>query len=289
MAIHYDFIAFCSRRSLNSWNLGMRAVQGEVPLDIVLPEQQMAPNPDAPDEGIVGVLTTEGTVQESTDGLELVHYLRQLNPKSNDAFGYNEVVIRNIHSRLSTLKVDEEIRVQITYTERKGHYTPFLYHIKLLGIFGPELELPQVNEVPQQEEAAPAHFYAPQAGTHEELEKSPYKTTNTLEKLIAFTQNLQRELTETQKTLALTVEKVQQLEEDRQHHRKVRDMVQEILEHLNQLETLDERVTLLEADRQHIQALQQTLETFLQALHQQTEMLMKKPYHASVEKMLLGP
>lgn len=276
MAIHYDFIAFCSRRSLTSWNLGMKAVQGEVPLDVVLPEQQLPTGaPHSPDEDIVGVLTVEGTVRESSDGLELVHYLRQLNPKSNDAFGYNEVVIRNIRNRLNTLKVDEEIRVQITYTERKGHYTPFLYHIKLLGIFGPELEVPQVSEVPRHGESAAPSFYAPQGNMHAETEKPPYKTTNTLEKLIAFTQNLQRELTETQKTLALTVEKVHQLEEDRQHHRKVRDMVQEILEHLNQLETLDERVTLLETDRQQIRELQQTLQTFLQALHHQTEMLMK--------------
>ena len=276
MAIHYDFIAFCNRRSLTSWNLGMKAIQGEVPLDVVLPEQQLPTGaPHSPDEDIVGVLTVEGTVRESSDGLELVHYLRQLNPKSNDAFGYNEVVIRNIRNRLNTLKVDEEIRVQITYTERKGHYTPFLYHIKLLGIFGPELEVPQVSEVARHEESAAPSFYAPQGNMHAETEKPPYKTTNTLEKLIAFTQNLQRELTETQKTLALTVEKVHQLEEDRQHHRKVRDMVQEILEHLNQLETLDERVTLLETDRQQIRELQQTLQTFLQALHHQTEMLMK--------------
>ncbi len=282
MAIQYDFIAFCSRRSLTSWNLGMRAVHGEVPLDIVLPEPQSSPGSDTPDEGIVGVLTPEGTLRESADSIELVRYLRQLNPKSNDAFGYNEVVIRNIHSRLNTLKVDEEIRVQITYTERKGHYTPFLYHIKLLGIFGPELEVPQVSEhlpgeARRQEEPAASHFYAPPGNTHVETEKPPYKTTNTLEKLITFTQSLQRDLTETQRTLALTVEKVQQLEEDRQHHRKVRDMVQEILEHLNRLETLDERVTLLEADLQHIQELQRTLQTFLQVLNQQTAILIKEP------------
>ena len=276
MAIHYDFIAFCNRRSLTSWNLGMKAVQGEVPLDVVLPEQKLRPDPNAPDEDIIGVLTVEGTVRESADSLELVHYLRQLNPKSNDAFGYNEVVIRNIRSRLNTLKVDEEIRVQITYTERKGHYTPFLYHIKLLGIFGPEHEVPEVSEVPRHEEPAGSPLYASQR----ETEKPPYKTTNTLEKLIAFTQNLQRELTEAQKTLALTVEKVQQLEEDRQHHRKVRDMVQEILEHLNRLETLDERVTLLEADRQQIRELQNTLETFLQALHHQADMLLKESSRA---------
>ena len=254
----------------------MKAVQGEVPLDVVLPEQQLPPDQESPDEDIVGVLTVEGTVRESSDGLELVHYLRQLNPKSNDAFGYNEVVIRNIRSRLNTLKVDEEIRVQITYTERKGHYAPFLYHIKLLGIFGPEHEVPQVSEPQRHGESVAPSFYAPQENAHVETEKPPYKTTNTLEKLIAFTQKLQRELTETQKTLALTVEKVQQLEEDRQHHRKVRDIVEEILEHLNQLETLDERVTLLETDRQQIRELQNTLQTFLQALHHQTEMVMKE-------------
>ena len=68
--------------------------------------------------------------------MELYLYLRQLNPKKNDTFGYNEVVIRNIHSRLNTLQVDEEVRVQVTYSERQEPYTLFSYHIKLIGIFG---------------------------------------------------------------------------------------------------------------------------------------------------------
>ena len=133
MTIVYDFIAFSGRISETRWSLGMQAIQGEVPLDIVIPSLQASSNPD--DEEIIGVLTKEGISRESFDVLELYRYLRQLNPKSNQAFGYNEVAIRNIHTRLNSLKVDQELRVQITYTERKENYIPASYNIKLLGVF----------------------------------------------------------------------------------------------------------------------------------------------------------
>ena len=123
MAITYDFIAYSSRTSTNGWILGMKALHGEVPLDIVIPDEYGSSDPENPE--VVGVLTTEGLERESIDGLELYRYLRQLNPKKNNSFGYNEVVIRNIHARLSALKVDEEIRVQVTYSERRESYTQF--------------------------------------------------------------------------------------------------------------------------------------------------------------------
>ena len=95
MAITYDFIVYSSRISETAWILGMKAVRGEVPLDIVIPDEYGSSDPDNPE--VVGVLTTEGLERESPDGLELYRYLRQLNPKKNNSFGYNEVVIRNIH------------------------------------------------------------------------------------------------------------------------------------------------------------------------------------------------
>ena len=133
MAITYDFIVYSSRISATGWILGMKAVHGEVPLDIVIPDEYGSSDPD--DSEVVGVLTTEGLERESTDGLELYRYLRRLNPRKNNSFGYNEVVIRNIHARLGALKVDEEIRVQVTYSERREAYTLFSYHIKLIGVF----------------------------------------------------------------------------------------------------------------------------------------------------------
>lgn len=263
MVISYDFIAFSSRLSANTWRLGMKAIQGEVPLDIVIPHLQESP---AADDEIVGILTTEGTARESADGMELYRYLRQLNSKANEAFGYNEVVIRNIHSRLNTLRVDEELRVQITYTERKGYYAqpPVSYNIKLLGIFGISSTDPPMPDDP--EIPVPYSQEAPQG-----VPQNPvYRTTNTLEKLIDFTQNLQKELNQTQEHLALTIKKVQQLEDERQHFRKLRNLVQDILDRLNQLEHFDARIKQLENDRHQLYELQQTLRTFLKALNQQT-------------------
>ena len=134
MAIHYDFIAYSSRTSETNWIIGMKAIQGEVPLDIVIPDGQTSTDPDNPE--VVGVLTTDGLERESTDGLELYRYLRRLNPRKNEAFNYNEVVIRNIHNRLNTLRINQELRVQITYTERQEPYARFSYQIKLLGVVG---------------------------------------------------------------------------------------------------------------------------------------------------------
>ena len=57
----------------------MKSLYGEVPLDIVIPNEKRSSDPDEPE--IVGVVTTEGIERESTDGLELYRYLRQLNPK----------------------------------------------------------------------------------------------------------------------------------------------------------------------------------------------------------------
>jgi uncharacterized protein (UPF0335 family) len=274
MAITYDFIVYSSRISATNWILGMKAIQGEVPLDIVMPDDQGSLDPENPE--IVGVLTAEGLERESTDGLELYWYLRRLNPKKNETFGYNEVAIRNIHSMVSNLRVNEEIRVQITYTERKEPYTQFSYHIKLIGIF-PSQDAAVVTHK-SDEIDIPSPPASPEKDTQPQERKDPvqpeqtvYKTTNTLERLITFTQNLQKELSETQQELAVMVDKIQRLEDERQQFRAIQDLIQDILDQLTRLEGFNARIQGLEADQQKFQDFQQSLQKFLTALNQQTE------------------
>ncbi len=274
MAINYDFIAYCSKISPTNWIIGMKSIDGEVPLDIVIPNEKRSSDTDEPE--IVGVVTTEGIERESTDGLELYRYLRQLNPKKNDVFGYNEVVIRNIHSHLSNLRVNEELRVQVTYTQRKEPYTLFSYHIKLLGIFQKS-----DTEAPTEatDEADPPHNeenntpFSGQTTPGPPPEQQIYKTTNTLEKLITFTQNLHEELKQAKRDLAAMVDKVEKLENERQHFREIQNVVQDVLAQLAQLETLDARIQYLEADRDQFQDFQQSLQKFFLVLNQQTGVL----------------
>ena len=270
MGIHYDFITYSSRTSETSWTIGMKAIQGEVPLDVVVPDEQTAADPDNPE--VVGVLTVDGLERESSDGLELYRYLRRLNPKKNEAFSYNEVVIRNIHSRLSTLRINQELRVQITYTERKDPYEQFSYQIKLLGVIG--------NSDGDASEKKDSDITAPNSedkrqDLQEQRSGAPpnqpvYRTTSTLEKLITFTQNLQKELDQTQKQLSVVVNKAQQLEDDRQQFRDIHNLIEDILDRVSRLEALDSRLQYLETDRHQLQDLQQTLRKFLVALNQQT-------------------
>ena len=283
MAITYDFIVYSSRTSETEWILGMKAVHGEVPLDIVIPDEYAAADPENPE--VVGVLTTDGLERESRDGLELYRYLRQLNPKKNNSFGYNEVVIRNIHSRLSALKVDEEIRVQVTYSERRETYTLFSYHIKLIGIFGgTDAPVP----VSQSDEGATPILPEKSPPLQEQKNlgnpgQPVYKTTNTLEKLIGFTQNLQRELTQTRRELADMSDKIRQLEEERQHAEnerrrfgEIQNLIEDIFNRLKRLELFDSRIQDIEADRHQLQYLQQTLRKFLIVLHQQTRISLQE-------------
>ena len=276
MAITYDFIVYSSRTSATDWILGMKAVHGEVPLDIVIPHEYGTSEPDNPE--VVGVLTAEGLERESTDGLELYRYLRQLNPKKNNSFGYNEVVIRNIHARLSGLKVDEEIRVQVTYSERREAYTQFSYHIKLIGIFGGTDASELVNRpneiaTPSSTEKHPS----PQEQINFSNTGQPvYKTTNTLEKLIDFAQNLQKELEQTRRELEDMSNKIRHLEEERKQFEDERrrfsetlNLIEDIFDRLNRLELFDSRIQDLEEDRYQLHNLQQTLRKFLVALHQQ--------------------
>ena len=270
MAIHYDFIAYSSRASETHWIIGMRAIQGEVPLDIVIPEDQVATDPDNPE--VVGVLTTDGLERESTDGLELYRYLRRLNPKKNEAFNYNEVVIRNIHSRLNTLRVNQELRVQIAYTERKEPYARFSYQIKLLGVSEQSDAnasgngRSEITTPPSDDE----HHHLSEQKSAGNPNQPIYRTTSTLENLIAFTQKLQKELDQTQEHLSVVINKVQQLEGERQQFRELHNLIEEILNRIGRLESLDDRVRYLEADRHQLQELQQTLRKFLIALNQQT-------------------
>ena len=283
MAITYDFIVYSSRTSATEWILGMKALHGEVPLDIVIPDEYGASDSENPE--VVGVLTTEGLERESVDGLELYRYLRQLNPKKNNSFGYNEVVIRNIHSRLSALKVDEEIRVQVTYSERRETYTLSSYHIKLIGIFGGTDASALAN--PPDEIAEP---FSPENSPplQEQINFSssgqpPYKTTNTLDKLISFTQNLQKELAQTRRELADMADKVLRLEEERrrvedeqQRFSEIQNLIEDIFDRLNRLELFDPRIQDLEADQHQLHNLQQTLRQFFLALHQQARIYLQE-------------
>lgn len=286
MAITYDFIAYSRKTSTTDWILGMKAVNGEVPLDIVIPDEYGASDPDNP--AVVGVLTTEGLERESVDGLELYRYLRQLNPKKNNSFGYNEVVIRNIHARLNALRVDEEIRVQITYSERSERreaYTLFSYHIKLIGIFGATTASEPVS--PSDEVVAPpSPEESPQPQEQINFSNSGqpvYKTTNTLEKLIGFTQNLQKELTQTRRELADTADRVrqlveerQQVAEERQRISEIQSLIEDVFDRLNRLELFDSRIQDLEEDRYQLHNLQQTLRKFLSALHRQARISLQE-------------
>ena len=283
MAITYDFIVYSSRTSATAWILGMKAVHGEVPLDIVIPDEYGSSDPDNPE--VVGVLTTEGLERESADGLELYRYLRQLNPKKNNSFGYNEVVIRNIHARLSGLKVDEEIRVQVTYSERRETYTQFSYHIKLIGIFEGAYLSELVN--PSEEIDAPVspeNNPPPQSQINFNNTGQPvYKTTNTLEKLIGFTQNLQKDLTQARRELADMSEKVRkledaqkQIEDERRRFSETQNLIEDVFDRLNRLELFDSRIQDLEEDRYQLHNLQQTLQKFFSALHQQVRISLQE-------------
>ena len=287
MAITYDFIVYSSRISATGWILGMKALHGEVPLDIVIPDEYGTSDPENPE--VVGVLTTEGLERESPDGLELYRYLRQLNPKKNNSFGYNEVVIRNIHARLSALKVDEEIRVQITYSERREVYTQFSYHIKLIGIFGRTDASELVNpsdeiDAPLSPEKNPQKNPSLQEQINFSNTGQPvYKTTNTLEKLISFTQNLQKELTQTRRELADMADKVlqleqerRQIEDERQRFSEIQNLIEDIFDRLNRLEVFDSRIQDLEADRYQLHNLQQSFRKFLSALHQQARVSLQE-------------
>lgn len=283
MAITYDFIVYSSRISATGWILGMKAVHGEVPLDIVIPDEYSTSDPENPE--VVGVLTTSGLERESVDGLELYRYLRQLNPKKNNSFGYNEVVIRNIHARLSALKVDEEIRVQVTYSERRETYTLFSYHIKLIGIFQGAGSAELVNASDEiatpfsPEKNPPLQEKINFSNTGQEV----YKTTNTLEKLIGFTQNLQKELTQARRDLADMSDKIRQLEverkqieDERRRFSETQNLIEDIFDRLNRLELFDARIQDLEEDRYQLHNLQETLRKFLSALHQQARISLQE-------------
>lgn len=280
MAINYNFIAYCSKTSPTDWIIGMRSVHGEVPLDIVMPESNVPSDPDNPE--LIGVLTTEGLERESKDGLELYRYLRQLNPRKNESFGYNEIVIRNIHGRITALKVDEELRVQVTYTQRKESYKLFSYEIKLIGIF-PNSDTDTTDAA--EDEASETATAQPsqrnllpgiEANTNNGVKREGYKTTNTLEKLIAFTQNLQQELKETKRELALATDRIERLENEYRDFRAIQDLIQEILDRLTRLESLDSRIQNLEADQHELHNLQQLFQKFLMALNQQIRVTLEE-------------
>ena len=277
MAINYNFIAYCSKISPTNWIIGMKAIHGEVPLDVVIPDGHVPPDPDNPE--LVGVLTTEGLERESPDGFELYRYLRQLNPRKNDSFGYNEVVIRNIHGRIAALKVNEELRVQVTYNQRKEAYKVFSYQIKLIGIFSKsDVETPdnEASAIATPQTAKQDTLPLGQTDANNNSEQEVYRTTSTLEKLIAFTQNLQQELKETKRNLAETVKKVERFENEWHDFREMQDLVQEILDRLTRLEMLNSRIQYLEADRHQLHDLQQVLQKFLVALNQQILVILQK-------------
>ncbi|MCG9129104.1 hypothetical protein JT359_16060 [Candidatus Poribacteria bacterium] len=315
MTINYDFIAFSGRLTENSWSLGMKAIQGEVPLDVVIPSIRSSSNSD--EEDIIGVLTKEGISRESNDVMELYRYLRQLNPKSNQVFGFNEVVIRNIHTRLNSLKINDELHVQITYTERKENYSAPTYNIKLLGIFEvtptdikdqiPETndtdniqidtpieniltdiitnETPQDNSITQetqttqetQEDTTQSDIpIIPKDFNQQDQEMPVYKTTNTLEKLIIFTRTLQSELNETKNTLAAMVEQIQILQNERERYRELQDLIQDMLDRITYTENFENRIITLEMDHTQLKKLQHTLLTFYKTSNRHTQILLNE-------------
>ena len=277
MAINYNFIAYCSKTSPADWIIGMRSIYGEVPLDIVIPDSSVPSDPDNPE--LIGVLTTEGLERESKDGLELYRYLRQLNPRKNESFSYNEIVIRNIHSRITALKVGEELRVQITYTQRKESYKLFSYQVKLLGVFpNADAETPddEASEIAPSQPSPKNTLPGIESDSDNGLRQEGYKTTNTLEKVIAFTQNLQQELKETKRELAVTADRIERLENGWQDFRAIQDLVQEILDRLTRLESLDSRVQNLEVDQHQLHNLQQLLRKFLVTLNQQIRVVLEE-------------
>lgn len=304
MTINYDFVAFSGRLTENSWSLGMKAVQGEVPLDVVIPSLRSSSNSDEDD--IIGVLTKEGISRESNDVMELYRYLRQLNPKSNQVFGFNEVVIRNIHTRLNSLKINDELRVQITYTERRENYSPATYNIKLLGIFAVSPEdttelvtenddadnvqidtpidntsdnTPQEDGTPQEtqdntnQDEIPVY---PKDFTQADQDIPVYKTTNTLEKLIVFTRTLQAELNETKQSLAMMTEQIQALENERERYRELQDLIQDMLDRITHTENFENRIVTLEMDHIQLKKLQQTLTTYFRTSNRHTQILLNE-------------
>ena len=291
MTITYDFIAYSGRLSENSWTLGIRAIQGEVPLDVVLPNLHSATN--AEDEDIIGVLTKEGISRESSDVMELYRYLRQLSTKTNQAFGYNEVVIRNIHARLNSLKVDQELRVQITYTERKENYLPSTYNIKLLGTheispidtqefdteIDPEDEIVDIDtpeETDTDTHEQNGEKTIPKDFPPMDAEIPVYKSTNTLEKLIAFSRSLQSELKEATQKIETMAERIQSLEEQRTHYRELENLLQDIVDRLNFMENYEKRIEILENDRYTLKTIQDVLTNYLKTTHRQSHLLLKE-------------
>ena len=107
-------------------------------------------------------------------------------------------------------------------------------------------------------------------------EQQTYKTTNTLEKLITFTQNLQQELKQTKRDLAAAVDKIEQLENEQRSFHEMQDLIQEVLDRLTQLETMDSRIQYLETDRDQLQDFQQLLRKFLVALNRQTKTVLQE-------------
>jgi DNA repair exonuclease SbcCD ATPase subunit len=168
--------------------------------------------------------------------------------------------------------------VQITYTERKDPYERFSYQIKLLGVIGnsdgdasekKDSDVTTPNSEDKRQDLQEQRSGAPP-------NQPVYRTTNTIEKLIAFTQNLQKELTQTQKHLSVVMNRVQQLEDDRQQFREINSLIADIQGRISRFGNLDSRIQYLEADRQQIQELQQTLRKFLIALNQQTRLSLQE-------------
>ena len=114
-------------------------------------------------------------------------------------------------------------------------------------------------------------------------EQPVYKTTNTLEKLISFTQNLQKELTQARVELADMSDKIRQLEraqkqieDERRRFSEIQNLIEDIFDRLNRFEIFDSRVQELEEDRYQLHNLQQTFRKFLSALHQQARVSLQE-------------
>ena len=82
-----------------------------------------------------GVLATDPIVREVADPHVITSYLRQLNRRrSGQSTGNNDTVIWNITTRLLQLKIEQQLKVSITYFEDK-ELRSGAYEILSQGVF----------------------------------------------------------------------------------------------------------------------------------------------------------
>ena len=124
MAIRYHFVVSCKRVSETKWIFKIQSDTGDIPMSIVEPMSK-----------VDGVLAANPIVREVADPHVITSYLRQLNRrKSGQSAGNNDTVIWNITTRLLQLKIEQQLKVSITYFEDK-ELRSGAYEILSQGVF----------------------------------------------------------------------------------------------------------------------------------------------------------